>query len=47
MISMKMVGHRKVVGGLLLNRFAQTDMLGLSTDRDLSISVIVSGIRSV
>ena len=47
MICMKMIGHRKVVGGLLLNRFGQADMLGLSTDRDLSISAIVSGIRSV
>ena len=32
---MKMNGHR--VGGLLLNRFGQTDTLGLSTDRDILI----------
>ena len=42
---MKMNGHREVVGELLLNRFGQTDMLGLSTARDLSISAIVSPIK--
>ena len=32
------------VGVLLLIRFGQTDMPGLSTARDLSISAIISGI---
>ena len=41
---MKMNGHRGVVGGLLLNRFGQTDTLGLSTDRALFISTIISDI---
>ena len=44
---MKMNGHRGVVGGLLLNRFGQTDTLGLSTDRDLFISAIISDIFRV
>ena len=44
---MKMKRHRGVVGGLLLNRFGQTDTLGLSTDRDLFISAIISDIFCV
>ena len=39
---MKMNGHRGVVDGLLLNRFGQTDTLGLCTRRDLVISAIIS-----
>ena len=39
-----MNGHRGVVGGLLLNRFGQTDTLGLCTRRDLFISAIISDI---
>ena len=35
-----MKGHLEVVGELLLNRFGQTDMLGLSTRRDLHVPVI-------
>ena len=42
-----MNGHRGVVGGLLLNRFGQTETLGLSTDRDLFISAIISDIFCV
>ena len=40
MIFMKISGHLEVVGELLLNRFGQTDMLGLSTRRDLHVSGI-------
>ena len=43
----EMKRHRGIVGGLLLNRFGQTDTLGLSTDRDLFISAIISDIFSV
>ena len=43
----EMNGHRELVGELLLNRFGQTDMPGLSTARDLSISAIVSAIQNV
>ena len=39
--------HRGVVDGLLLNRSGQTDTLGLSTDRDLFISAILSDIFCV
>ena len=41
---MKMKRHRGVVGGLLLIRFGHSDMLGLSTRRDLFISAIMSDI---
>ena len=41
------IGDDWVVGELLLNRFGQTDMPGLSTARDLSISAIVSAIKNV
>ena len=34
----------EAVSPLLLNRFGHSDMLGLSTARDLSISAIISGI---
>ena len=39
-----MNGHRGVVGELPLNRFGHSDMLGLSTRRDLFISAIISDI---
>ena len=35
-----MNGHLEVAGELLLNHFGQTDMLGLSTRRDLHVSGI-------
>ena len=41
--NMKMNGHPELVGQLLLNRFGHSDMPGLSTVRDLSISAIISG----
>ena len=37
-------GHRGVVGGLILNRSGHSDMLRLSTARDLFISAIISDI---
>ena len=43
----EMNGHSELVGELVLNRFGQTDIPGLSTARDLSISAIVSAIQNV
>ena len=40
MIFVKMNGHLEVVGELLLNRFGKTNILGLSTRRDLHVSGI-------
>ena len=40
MIFMKISGHLEVVGELLLNRFGKTNILGLSTRRDLHVSGI-------
>ena len=40
MMFMKMNGHLEVVGELLLNHFGKTNILGLSTRRDLHVSGI-------
>ena len=40
-------GHPELVGAVLLNRSGHSDMLGLSTARDLFISAIISDIFSV
>ena len=37
------IRNGEAVSPLLLNRFGHSDMLGLSTARDLSISAIISG----